>query len=400
VAHRLGHDVPIRTRRILAFVAGGLAAATLVGMIVLRPTGEGRPDLSGLGFVSTVVDAEVAAARDVPCVGAEQEDVSCRRVTYELLEGPDRGRMFTQEFVVAGATPPLEAGDDVVLAFDPQAEEEFSYRFVDRRRTGVILWLALLFALAVVALGRLRGLAALAGLAASLSVLILFILPAILDERHPVLVAVVGASAIAFVALYMAHGFSTMTTVALLGTVASLALTAFLAEVFVGLAELSGFATEEAIVVRVGTADIDLAGILLGGVVIGALGAIDDMTVTQASAVWELRSASPRMSRGSLLRSGLRIGRDHVASTVNTLALAYAGASMPVLLLFVLSRQSLGTIINGEVIATEVVRTLVGSIGLVAAVPLTTWLATRAVPEPEEEPPPDPSGRADRGLRP
>jgi uncharacterized membrane protein len=133
----------------------------------------------------------------------------------------------------------------------------------------------------------------------------------------------------------------------------------------------------------VGAANIDLAGILLGGVVIGALGAIDDMTVTQASAVWELSEANPRMKRGSLLRSGLRIGRDHVASTVNTLALAYAGASMPVLLLlFVLSRQSLGTIVNGEVIATEVVRTLVGSIGLVAAVPLTTWLATRAVPEP------------------
>jgi len=115
-------------------------------------------------------------------------------------------------------------------------------------------------------------------------------------------------------------------------------------------------------------------------VVIGALGAIDDMTVTQASAVWELRAANPRMSRGSLLRSGLRIGRDHVASTVNTLALAYAGASMPVLLLFVLSRQSLGTVVNGEVIATEVIRTLAGSIGLVAAVPLTTWLAARVVP--------------------
>ena len=189
-------------------------------MIVLRPTGEKRPDLSGLGFVSNVLDARVVAARDVPCIGAEQQGVSCRRVTYELLEGPDRGRMFTQEFVGAGGTPRLEAGDGVVLAFDPTAQPEFRYRFVDRRRTGVILWLALLFALAVVALGRFRGLAALAGLAASLLVLIQFILPAILDGRNPVLVAVVGASAIAFVALYMAHGFSTMTTVALLGTVA------------------------------------------------------------------------------------------------------------------------------------------------------------------------------------
>jgi uncharacterized membrane protein len=148
----------------------------------------------------------------------------------------------------------------------------------------------------------------------------------------------------------------------------------------VGLAQLSGFASEEAVVVQVGAARIDLAGIILGGVVIGALGAIDDMTVTQASAVWELRAANPSMSRRSLARSGLRIGRDHVASTVNTLALAYAGASMPVLLLLVLSGQAVATVVSGEVIATEIVRTLVGSIGLVAAVPLTTWLAAAAVP--------------------
>jgi uncharacterized membrane protein len=132
------------------------------------------------------------------------------------------------------------------------------------------------------------------------------------------------------------------------------------------------------VVVQIGAARIDLAGIILGGVVIGALGAVDDMTVTQASAVWELRAADPRMSRRSLARAGLRIGRDHIASTVNTLALAYAGASMPVLLLLVLSRQSLATVVSGEVIATEIVRTLVGSIGLVAAVPITTWLAAVA----------------------
>jgi uncharacterized membrane protein len=239
-----------------------------------------------------------------------------------------------------------------------------------------------LFGVAVVALGRFRGLAALAGLAVSIGVLIAFVLPAILDGRNPLAVAIVGSAAIAFLALYLAHGFTTMTTVALLGTLGALALTAILAQVFVGLTELSGFASEEAIVVQIGAANIDLRGIILGGVVIGALGAIDDMTVTQASAIWELRAASPRMSRGDLLRSGLRIGRDHVASTVNTLALAYAGASMPVMLLLVLSRQSLGTVANGEVIATEIVRTLVGSVGLVAAVPLTTWLAAVAATGP------------------
>jgi uncharacterized membrane protein len=219
----------------------------------------------------------------------------------------------------------------------------------------------------------------------SIFVLVQWVLPAVLAGRSPLAVAVVGSAAIAFLALYLAHGFTTMTTVALLGTLASLALTAALASVFVELASLTGFASEEAVVVQIGAADLDLRGIILGGVVIGALGAIDDMTVTQASAVWELRAADPRMSRSTLIRAGTRIGRDHVASTVNTLALAYAGASLPVLLLLVLSNQPVGTVLSGEVIATEVVRTLVGSIGLVAAVPITTWLAAAAAPTVESE---------------
>jgi uncharacterized membrane protein len=385
MAHRFGSRVPRRFRLILTGAAVAFAAATAFGLIVLWPDGGRRPDLTGIGFFSEVVDAEVITAEDVPCQGQPQPGVTCRRVTFELTSGPDAGRLATQELVQTGTTPRLEVGDRVVLARTPGAAPQFEYRFVDRDRGSVLVWLAVAFVVAVVLLGRFRGLAALAGLAVSIIVLLTFVLPAVLDGRNPLTVAIIGSAAIAFLALYLAHGFTTMTTVALLGTLSSLALTAVLAQVFVGLARLSGFATEEAIVVQVGAANIDLAGIILGGMVIGALGAIDDMTVTQASAVWELRSADPRMSRASLLRSGLRVGRDHVASTVNTLALAYAGASMPVLLLLVLSRQSLATVANGEVIATEILRTLVGSIGLVAAVPVTTWLAALAAPTAPDE---------------
>jgi uncharacterized membrane protein len=365
---------------LLAALAGLLAAATVVGIVVLRPSGAERPNLRGLGFVSEVYDAEVVTVQDVPCQGQPEQGVRCRQVAFELLEGPDRGRSIAQELVVTPTTPDLSPGDRVTMAYDPGAEPEFQYRFVDRDRGGLLFWLALAFSVAVVALGRLRGLAALAGLAASLVVLVQFVLPAILDGRDPLAVSIVGSSAIAFLALYLAHGFTTMTTVAVLGTLSSLALTAVLARIFVGLAELTGFASEEAIVVQIGAARVDLAGIILGGVVIGALGAIDDMTVTQASAVWELRAADPVMGRGALTRAGMRIGRDHVASTVNTLALAYAGASMPILLLLILSQQPVATVISGEVIATEIVRTLVGSMGLVAAVPITTWLAALAAP--------------------
>jgi uncharacterized membrane protein len=170
-----------------------------------------------------------------------------------------------------------------------------------------------------------------------------------------------------------------MTTVALLGTLSALALTVVLASVFTSLADITGLASEEALVVSIGAKGIDLSGLVLAGMVIGALGALDDVTVTQAAAVWELRAVNPTMPRHRLFRSAMRIGRDHVASTVNTLALAYAGAALPLLLLFTQSRQSLGTVANGETIATEILSALIGSIGLVASVPVTTWLASRVV---------------------
>jgi uncharacterized membrane protein len=167
-----------------------------------------------------------------------------------------------------------------------------------------------------------------------------------------------------------------MTTVALLGTLAALAVTALLAWGTLEAARFTGFSSDVSFILTfAGT--INVQGLLLAGVVLGSLGAIDDVTVTQASAVWEIRAASPEMPPDRLFRSGMRVGRDHVASTVNTLLLAYVGASMPLLLFFVLAGQSLGTSLNTEIVAVEVVRTLVGSIGLVAAVPLTTWLAAR-----------------------
>ncbi len=367
----------------LTAVVAALGVITVIGLAALWPGGDVRGDLQGLGvaIAAQSFEGRVADTREVPCQGTEPEqDILCLRVTFDLLEGPDRGRAVSQEFPVTANVPRFEEGESVIVAHDPQAAEEFQYRFADRDRESVLAWLALGFAVAVVVLGRLRGLAALAGLAATFVVLLRFVLPAILEGKSPLLVAVIGAALIAFLALYLAHGFTPMTSVALIGTLASLALTAVLASAFVEAARISGLATEEALIIRVGAAQIDLAGLVLGGVIIGALGAIDDMTVTQASAVWELRAANPAMSAGDLARAGMRIGRDHVASTVNTLFLAYAGASMPLLVLFVLSRQSLATVANTEIVATEIVRTLVGSIGLVASVPLTTWLAAYIAP--------------------
>lgn len=407
-------EIPRSTRRWLA--GAGIAAAALaaIAVAVMWPRDDVTNSLRSVGLTGTFYDARVDVLDDerrcdegteppTPADGegaeaapAEQSDpgtpVLCPQALIELLDGPDKGRKVVIDYPATAHGPDLSEGEKVVVSYDKSAPRGFNYAFADRQRKSVLVGLALLFALVVIALGRARGLAALVGLAASVTVLLMFILPAILDGRSPVIVAIVGASAIAVLAIYLAHGFNPMATVALLGTLASLALTAALAAVFTELARFSGFATEEATLVNLADARIDLVGLTLGGMVIGALGAIDDMTVTQASAVAELHAANPSLGARRLYGAALRIGRDHVASTVNTLALAYAGASMPILLLFLLAEQSLGTVANGEILATELVRTLVGSIGLVAAVPITTalaaWISTRTdeAPSTTEDP--------------
>lgn len=359
-------------------IAVAVAIATIVGAFLLRPTGERRPDVSQFGTIAVVYDARVESAHIGRCAGANPAaDIRCQFLVIRLLEGPEAGRRFTWEDTVGLRTSRLEAGDKVVAGRPRNPQPGFEYTVVDRQRKQPLLWLGALFAVAVLLLGRLRGAASLAGLAASIAVLLAFVVPAILDGKNPVAVALVGASAIAFLALYLSHGVNTRTTVALLGTLGGLAVTAVLAGVFQAVAHLTGFASEEASYLLASGAQVNIRGLMLGGVIIGALGAIDDITVTQTSAINELHRANPSGGRFQLMRAGMRIGRDHVASTVNTLALAYVGASMPVLLLFVLSNQSLGTVANGEVVATEIFRTLVGSIGLIASVPITTLLATR-----------------------
>lgn len=379
MAHSHQVAVTPRTRRLLTGAAIVLAGLTALGAWLVRPgSGADRPDLTRLGAASSFVDARVIGREPGACTNAGVEgQANCELLRLRILTGPESGSEVEIDYFRSSAAPQLDTGDKAVLSYSSAAEPGFEYQVADRDRKPVLLWLAVLFAAAVATLGRLRGLAALVGLGATLVILVQFGLPAIIDGRNPLAVSVVTAAAISFFALYLAHGFTPMTTVALLGTLASLALTAALAVAFVELAQFSGFATEEATFLEAAGLSVDLRGLLLAGVIIGALGALDDMTVTQASAVWELRSANPDLPPGRLLAAGLRIGRDHVASTVNTLFLAYVGASMPLMLLFVLAEQPLVGVLNSEVVATEIVRTLVGSVGLVASVPITTWLAAR-----------------------
>ncbi|MFG3272330.1 YibE/F family protein [Streptomyces luteogriseus] len=409
-SHNHGPAAPVsrHLRKVIAAILIPFAAAVLVGLAVLWPGGAPSHERTGVGFDRQTQDATVTKVVEVSCKEAgasgvpptgdtstaegssavQQEKGTCKRATIRVDSGDDKGRTFT-EIVQPDQSRQLHEGQEVVVAYEPSAPKDLQYSVTDINRRLPLGLLAGIFAIAVVVVGRLRGVMALVALAISFMVLNLFILPAILQGSNPLVVAVVGASAIMLIALYLCHGLSARTSVAVLGTLISLLLIGLLGSVFIDWAALSGNTDDNTGLIHGLYPAIDMSGLLLAGVIIGSLGVLDDVTVTQTSAVWELHEANPSMGWRGLYRAGIRIGRDHIASVVNTLVLAYAGAALPLLLLFSIAQSSVGTVANSELVAEEIVRTLVGSIGLVASVPVTTALAALVVAadRPGTEPP-------------
>jgi uncharacterized membrane protein len=373
--------LPPQLRRILVAVVAGFVAATAVGLIVLWPpatTRGSRP--ADLGTPVQLVDATVTVARLVPC-GATLPgpNVVCRKVTARLGQGPEKGQTTDLDITESPDQPTLRVGDRIILGRAADVTG-VAYYFSDFQRRTPLGALGLLFALAVVGLARWRGAAALLGLVVSLVVLVRFALPAILAGENALAVALVTSAVIAVLIVYLAHGVTARTTTALLGTLVSLGLTAVLAVVFVRASHLTGLSSEEGTYLRgILGSRVNLRGLLLGGIVIGTLGVLNDVTVTQASAVWEIYLANPAVDARRLYTSAMRIGRDHIASTVDTLVLAYAGAALPLLVIFTIAGRRLGDVLTGEIVAEELVQTLVGSLGLVASVPVTTGLAVLLV---------------------
>ena len=378
-----GHDhgavaagpVPARVRRLLAIAVAPLLIATVVGLVALWPRGDLPSRPANLGALVELETATVSGVEVVPCSQGPQSVGRCQTAEIRITSGPDEGSTHELDISVGPGNPTLDRGDRIVVGRSPDPTLGAVYYFSDYQRRAPLMLLAALFVVVVIAIGRLRGLTALLGLVITFAVLIKFILPALLEGRSPLLVAVVGASAVMFVILYLAHGVTAQTTTALLGTLASLVLIALLAGWFVEAASMFNLGSEEATFLQISAAQVDLRGLLLGGILIGSLGVLNDVTVTQASAVWALRAADPTASARQLYRSAMRIGRDHIASTVDTLVLAYAGASLPLLLLFTLASRPVGDVLTGELVAEEILRTLIGSVGLVASVPITTGLA-------------------------
>ncbi|WSQ10416.1 YibE/F family protein [Streptomyces sp. NBC_01231] len=399
-SHSHGPAAPVsqHLRKVIAAILIPFGAAVLVGLAVLWPGGAPAHARTGVGFdrqtqqatvtkVESVSCKSVNASGDVPTgdtstaegsSAQQQANGTCKRATIRVDTGKDKNRTFT-EIVQPDQSRQLHEGEKVVVAYEPSAPKDLQYSVTDVNRRLPMALLAGIFAIAVVVVGRLRGVMALVALAISFMILNFFILPAILQGSNPLLVAVIGASAIMLIALYLCHGLSARTSVAVLGTLISLFLIGVLGSQFIGWAALTGNTDDNTGLIHGLYPSIDMSGLLLAGVIIGSLGVLDDVTVTQTSAVWELHEANPSMGWRGLYRAGIRIGRDHIASVVNTLVLAYAGAALPLLLLFSIAQSSVGTVANSELVAEEIVRTLVGSIGLVASVPVTTALAALVV---------------------
>jgi uncharacterized membrane protein len=382
-ANRKGNRRPGTARRAFTVLIVLIGVGTVIGLVALWPGDVEAPLSEGLAAGTERAEVESVTYEACPPPQTGQ----CGEAEIRLDSGPDAGETVTLAVGGIALEPELEPGDQIRVARSEaapgQPTAQSTYTLADFERRGPILWLALGFAALVIAFGRLRGALSLVGLAISLVVVLAFVVPAILDGSSALAVAIVGSLAVMLATISLAHGWGPKSLAAMLGTAVSLALVALLALAFTNLAHLTGLSSEEATLLLRGGADISLEGLLLAGIVIAALGVLDDVTVSQASTVLALRAADPEQGFRQLFGRALRVGQDHVSATVNTLVLAYVGASLPVLLIFSSGEIGLIDAINTELVAKEVVGTLVGSIGLIAAVPVTTALAALlAVNEP------------------
>jgi uncharacterized membrane protein len=366
-------------------IIGVLVLVVVIGLAVLWPSGGSSLDALTVGEAA---GADVERVDRQSCQQSRGEP--CQVIRARLTSGPQTGTTTTVTLPGTTYAPEVTSGDKIrIVANDvfggaagvepvPGVE---AYSFADFERRNPLYLLAAIFAAVVVALARWKGVRSLAGLALSLVIVTQFMVPAILEGSSPLLVALVGSLAVMLVTISLAHGTGVTSMAAVIGAAASLFMTALLAVLFVELAKITGFSSEEASLLRGSTSaseggsGLSLEGLVLAGMVVGALGVLDDVTVSQASTVLAIHRANPVQGLRRVFTSALSVGRDHLSATVNTLVLAYVGAALPILLIFENQDTTFGDALNRETVAGEVVAMLVGSIGLVLAVPLTTALA-------------------------
>ncbi|WP_248964527.1 YibE/F family protein [Sphaerisporangium perillae] len=365
-----------------------LGVVTLTALIWLWPTQStsiGQPSVSLQRVTGTVTQVTLTSCPEQPPADGQPSDqqsppdpATCGDAKVELTSGHESGRRIIAQLPSGPTAQIFTEGDDVVLIYTPKGVLDVPpYQISDHDRSSPLGLLGAAFALAVVAFGRWRGVTALVGLAITFVLLLTFVIPAILTGEPPLLVATVGSAAIMLAVLYLTHGFTIPTSMAVVGTLISLSLTGALSVAAISLANLNGITDESSFYLGM-SYRINTQGLLLASIIIGSLGVLDDVTTTQAATVTELSHANPGYTFGQLYRAAARVGRVHIASVINTIILAYAGASLPLLLLISVGDQSAGEVLTNPVIAQEIVRSIVGTLGLIAAVPITTALAALA----------------------
>jgi uncharacterized membrane protein len=377
---------------------GALAVAliaTIVGAVLVWPDRERSSELDeevtflaeGVTFVGAVVD-EVQPA----CPSLNEPSDDCGQIRATVGSGDDAEEVTVPvppEVSEAGLAP----GDELRMLRIPGVDgQPVRYSFFGVERSSPLLLLTLLFVAVVVVVARWRGVRALLGLGFSGIAVLWFMLPALVSGESGLWVGLVGSALIVFVVLYTTHGFSIRTSAAVAGTLAGLAMTAVLGVVAVTVTHVTGVTDESGGILRALVGDLDFRGLLTCAVIVAGLGVLNDVTITQASAVWELRGAGPELTRRQLFAAGTQIGRDHIASTIYTIVFVYAGATLSTLMLLQLYGLPLTELLATEEMGQEVVRTLASATALVLAVPVTTGIAALTVPGPRR--------REDEGVSP
>jgi uncharacterized membrane protein len=310
-------------------------------------------------------------------------DFDGEKQLYQKLKiNISKGSLKGEDIIVEnGALPSCEVisyevGDKVIISYSPGTENNDVFFIVDFVRTNGLLILFILFIILAVLVGSKKGALSLISMLISFVIIFTFILPNIQQGKDPVLITILASIVIIPVTFYLSHGFEKRITISIIGTIIALIITGILSNIFVDTAHLTGTASEEVLLLQIlGDTQYNLKGLLLAGIIIGTLGVLDDVTVSQTAIVYQLNDLKKDLTSSELFKRSIKVGKDHIASMVNTLILVYTGTSMPLLLLFMNDSRPFGEIINIELISTEIVRTLVGSIGLILAVPITTYLA-------------------------
>lgn len=311
-------------------------------------------------------------------------DYTVQTIQAVLLEGAFKGKQITVEQDYLG----LSKGDNFLVEEYLEEGQNPQYRLVDFDRRGGLSWLLVGFMVLILVFAKWQGLRSLISLVASLLIIVYVLIPLLLNGAPPILTSVIIATFILAVAIFFTHGFNRRSLIAFSGTVITVLITGIIASFAVSGTHLTGFGSHESTYLDFNSnIQLDFVGLLLAGIIIGVLGVLDDISITQVAVVRELYSANKNFNRWDVFSRALRVGKEHVSALVNTLVLAYVGVGLPLILyVSTLGVSDVGLVLNSEVFATEIVRTIIGSIGLILSVPLTTFFAVVFLENSKGEP--------------